>query len=248
MKKRHALILAILFTILIFNTIFLFSYKENKELKSVTVARVIDGDTLVTEEGTTIRLANINAPEKSSPLSEKAKNFISVYTGKTILLDEIKIEKYGRTLGRLYNKQGDYLNLELVNLGLSSKFLVDESELKDFDNAEENAVENGEGIWNISKYKNCISADINQKQEIILIKNSCSPINMNSWIIKDESRKQYIFKIIINNSILLHSKIGNDNSTDIFWNEKTDIWNNDRDTVYIFDKENNIAFHKSYGY
>lgn len=249
MNKKYAFILALFLTILISNTLFLFSHinKENN-LKSIIVARVIDGDTLVTSDGETIRLANINAPEKDSPLSADSKNYLSSFTNKSIFLDAIKIEKYGRTLGRLYESDNTYINLELVNLGLSSKFLVDETELKTFNSAEDNAIQEGKGIWKTSKFANCISAEINFKDEYVLIKNSCTPIDISDWIIKDESRKQYKFKIILKDSILLHSLNGVDNSTDLFWNEKTPIWNNDRDTMYLFDKEGNLVFHKSYGY
>ncbi|MEM4271300.1 MAG: endonuclease, partial [Candidatus Pacearchaeota archaeon] len=68
------------------------------------------------------------------------------------------------------------------------------------------------------------------------------------FTIKDESRKIYTFKNITFSSINLHSTIGEDNSTDLFWNSKTDIWNNDRDTLYLFDNEGGIAHYEKYGY
>ncbi|MEK6890273.1 MAG: thermonuclease family protein [Nanoarchaeota archaeon] len=248
MHKKHAIILAFLLTLLLSNTVFLFSQSDKYEITSITVARVIDGDTLVTSEGETVRLANINSPEKDSESSKVSKDYLSSFINKSLYLDKIKLEKYGRTLGRLYTQDNLYVNLELINLGLASKFLVDDSELKDFDKAEEKAVENQLGIWKESKYKYCISIEIYPKEEILKIENSCASVDLSGWIIKDESRKQYKFNTIIKNRLSLHSSIGNDNSTDIFWNEKTDIWNNDRDTLYLFDKEGNLAFHKSYGY
>ncbi len=248
MQKKHALILAICLTILISNTLFLFSVSEKEKLKFITVARVIDGDTLVTSSGETIRLANINSPEKSSNLSSLSKDYLSSFINKSIYIDIIKIEKYGRTLGKIYTQDNSYINLQLVNLGLASKFLVDESELKDFNKAEESAINNEKGIWKKSEFENCINIEIYKKEEYLMIENSCSSLNISNWTIKDESRKEYKFRTILYNTIILHSSSGNDNSTDLFWNEKTGIWNNDRDTLYLFDKENNLVFHKSYGY
>ena len=48
--------------------------------------------------------------------------------------------------------------------------------------------------------------------------------------------------------ITLHSGSGSDNSTDIFWNSRGDIWNNDRDSSYLFDSSGGIAQYESYGY
>jgi endonuclease YncB( thermonuclease family) len=248
MQRKHASILALCLTILISNTIFLFSLSERDNLNSVIVSRVIDGDTFVTDSGEIIRLANINAPEKKSNLSLLSKAYLSSFINESIFLERIKIEKYGRTLGRIYTKNNTYINLQLVNLGLASKFLVDESELSYFSRAEENAIENNKGIWNKSSFKDCIFIDIHEREEFVIIKNICSPIDFSGWVIKDESRKEYKFKNYINKVLILHSSSGNDNSTDLFWNEEKDIWNNDRDTLYLFDKENNLVFHKSYGY
>lgn len=248
MQKKHALILALFLTILISNTLFLFSLSEKDSLKSVTIARVIDGDTILTSSGETIRLANINSPEKQSNLSHLSKDYLSSFINKSIYLDSIKIEKYGRTLARLYTKDKNYINLELVSSGLASKFLVDKSELNDFNKAEEKAINNNLGIWKESIFKDCIKIEIYPKDEFLIIKNICQPIDFSGFYIKDESRKEYKFNIILNKEVVLHSSSGNDNSTDLFWNEKSDIWNNDRDTLYLFDKENNIVLHKSYGY
>ena len=101
MHKKHAIILAFLLTLLLSNTVFLFSQSDKYEITSITVARVIDGDTLVTSEGETVRLANINSPEKDSESSKVSKDYLSSFINKSLYLDKIKLEKYGKTLGRL---------------------------------------------------------------------------------------------------------------------------------------------------
>jgi len=248
MNRKHAFILALLFTLVISNCLYLFSKLDDSGKERVLVSRVIDGDTFETSDGRTVRLANINAPEKNVNSSYLSKEYLSKFTNKELLLDKITIEKYGRTLGRVYTTEGDYINLELVKKGFSSKFLVEESELSDFNKAEEKAVNEQMGIWSKSDYSDCIHLEIEEKKEELVIINSCNPINLNGWIIKDESRKQYKFNGFIYKELTLHSSIGIDNSKDLFWNSEQHIWNDDRDTAYLYDEEGKIVFHKSYGY
>jgi len=245
LNKLHVLILSLLLTIAIANLTFILkpSVKNNREI--VIVARVIDGDTLVLEDGRTVRLLNINAPEKDTPISKQATLYLKNYTGKEIEIESAGLEKYGRTLARLYAP--NYLNLDIAQKGLASKFLVNENELKEFSKAEENAINNELGIWKNSKYSNCIQTSVDKIKEIALIKNICKPIDISGWILKDESRKQYKFTNTLNNALSLHSGAGNDNSTDVYWKEGN-IWNNDRDTLYLFDSENSLVSFYSYGY
>lgn len=249
MNKKYALILASLLTFLIANSIYLFNSatSEGKSLESVVVSRVIDGDTLQLDDGRKIRLLNINSPEKTSQLYKRSFEFLKTYEHKQIYLDEHGQDKYKRTLARVYDG-GLYINLELVKYGLASKFLVSKEELKDFSSAEELALENEYGIWQHSIFYGCISVDIDQKNEKVLLESSCDNLNIFNWTIKDESRKEYHFWINNLQSITIHSSYGQDTERDIYWKSKTDIWNNDRDTLYIFDNQNKIVISKSYGY
>ena len=247
MDKKISLLLALVLTILISNIFFILS-ESGRGQKPVILARVIDGDTIELEDSRVVRLTNINSPEKSSPLYVKSLNYLKDYENKTVYIEEMGTEKYGRTLARLYSQDEKYLNLELVRQGLASKFLVEESELSDFNKAEKEAVKLNKGIWKNSDSSMCINAEIREKEEMVIIKNSCSQINLSGWTLKDESRKQYKFNIILTSEVNLHSASGKDNSTDIFWNSDTNIWNNDRDTIYLFDSQENIVFHQSYGY
>ncbi|MCA9485734.1 MAG: hypothetical protein KC506_02735, partial [Nanoarchaeota archaeon] len=78
MKQKHAFILSILLTIFLTANILFFSSSDSTR-KTVTIDRVIDGDTIETSEGMIIRLANINTPEKSHPGFEEATNFLKKY-------------------------------------------------------------------------------------------------------------------------------------------------------------------------
>lgn len=251
MDKKYAFIVSVLLTGLIASSIYIFSslLSESEKRTSVIISRVIDGDTLETKDGKTIRLLNINAPEKNSPSHELSKLFLSSLINKTVEADIMGRDKYNRLLVRLYSP--NYINKDLVSLGLASKFLVSDSEVRSFAQAEEKAISDGKGIWSHSKYYACFSTHINKNEEFVVIENKCSSINMNLWMLKDESRKIYIFSnFTISNSrkIKLHSSFGKDNETDLFWNLKTSVWNNDRDSLYLFDYEGKIAHHEAYGY
>ncbi len=246
MEKKYAFIFAFIITILIAINFFLFKTQFSPQKEIVKISLVIDGDTLELEDGRRVRLANINAPEKKTHNYELAINYLNKFQNQSLELEIIGIEKYGRILARIYTP--DYVNLELVKQGFASKFLVEESELKEFANAEERAINAGNGIWKKSNFANCLESKIDKIKEEITIANQCHKLNIYSWILKDESTKYYKFKEIEIEKITLHTSIGRDNATDIFWNSKTNIWNNDRDSLYIFDKEGNLVHYKSYGY
>lgn len=247
MNRKHSFILSLTITILVASDLFLanyFSWFNPRE--TVFVTRVIDGDTLELEDGRTIRLVNINSPEKGKPGYKESYYFLKAYQNTTIQLQSLGIDKYKRTLGRVYSEK--YINLESVRLGFSSKFLVQDSETKLFDTAEKEAILDSRGIWNKSEFSNCFTLNINKKEETVTIKNICKEINMYNWYIKDESRKIYYFHKIFIQSINLHTNYGKDNSTDIFWNLEMPVWNDDRDTAYLFDQQGKIVTFNSYGY
>jgi micrococcal nuclease len=249
LNKKYALILALLFAGLVISDIFLFktitsSSTSNRE--TAIISRVIDGDTLKLEDGRTVRLLNINTPEHGVIGWNLSYLFLKSFENKSVTLEIIGLDKYKRSLARIYAP--DYLNLELVKSGMSSKFLVQDSELAAFSDAEESAIENSMGIWKKSSLYSCFSSDIDKYNEIISLKNKCDPTKVNGWTIKDESRKTYAFGDISLGEIRIHSLHGNDNSTDIYWNSEINIWNNDRDSLYIFDSEGNIVHYESYGY
>lgn len=253
MNKKYSLLFALLLTLLVLNLFFILSSKNNllsslavKERKKVVIERIIDGDTFVTNEKETIRLININTPEKNTPTAKESIDFLKQFENKTVEIDETKKDKYKRTLARVYAP--DYINLQIISLGLGNKFLVDESETKIFYKAEKSAIENSFGIWKHSKSYDCVEIKIDFRKEIANLKSKCGKINLKGWLIKDESRKEYKFKDISIEEVNLHSLNGTDNETDIYWNNKEDIWNNDRDTAYLFDSEWSIVKDEPYGY
>ena len=248
MKIKHAIIFALLVTILLTNLYLLSSFSAEKSSKQTAIiGRVIDGDTVVLADSTRIRLVNINSPEKNVPAHILAMNYLMQFENKTVYLENLGTDKYQRTLARIYSQDGKYLNLALVDNGLASKFLVQESELSAYSKAETNAIESSKGIWKHSIHYGCLSSEIDKYKEIVIIINNCPQIKLKDFAIKDESRKTYKFSSTQFSRIALHSGSGQDNSTDLFWGQQ-DVWNNDRDTLYLFDNESLLVHYNSYGY
>ncbi len=247
MNKKSAFLLAFLITLLFAINFYFLSQVTHPVIKEkALLVRVIDGDTLEINGSRHVRLLNINSPEKNAPNHDLSITFLKTFENSVIDVEINEKDKYNRSLVRVY--KGEYLNLKIVQLGLASKFLVTDSELKTFTKAEDNAIKNGVGIWIHSKYFGCFISKINQEKEEIELKNTCNPINTQNWFLKDESRKTYKFSNISLGKIKIHSFKGIDNATDLFIGSTTNIWNNDRDSLYLFDSNGNIVHYHSYGY
>ncbi len=246
MEKKYAFFFAILIVLIVVINFYFIKINFSPIREKVKIARVIDGDTFELKDGRKIRLLNINTPEKGRAGYELAIEFLKNYEGKDVEIEIKGSDKYNRILARVYGP--DYLNLELVEKGFAVKFLVDNNELSRFSISEEDAIENEKGMWRKSPYFGCFDADINSVEEKVEIKNKCNKININNWILRDESRKYYVFGNLEIGKVTLHSYIGEDSKSDIFWNLKNNIWNDGRDSLYIFDKDGGIAYYESYGY
>lgn len=89
--------------------------------ESVTVKRVIDGDTVVLSDGRKLRLVGMNTPERNRPLYKEATEALkALVEGKelTLRFDVDRVDQYRRSLGYLYS--GDlFVNGEIVRQGLA---------------------------------------------------------------------------------------------------------------------------------
>lgn len=66
------------------------------------VKSVIDGDTFITEDGETIRLANVNAPEKGQRGAPQArKELRNLISRKQVNVDTVARDPYGRVVAKV---------------------------------------------------------------------------------------------------------------------------------------------------
>ena len=126
----------------------------------VRVNRVIDGDTIVLENGERVRLLGVNTPEVNHPkkgvevFGKEAADFTQrMVEGKLVRLESDPIarkrEKHSRTLAYVFLQDGTFLNAEIVKqgYGFSVSALPPLKYEYEFRKLEQEARENRRGLW-----------------------------------------------------------------------------------------------------
>ena len=123
----------------------------------VKVKKVVDGDTFQTEDNKTVRMIGIDTPETVDPrkpvqcygkeASAKTKALIENQT-VGLIKDISETDKYGRLLRYVY-KDKVFINEFLVQEGFAraSSYPPDIAEQEAFHQAEQEAREQGKGLW-----------------------------------------------------------------------------------------------------
>jgi endonuclease YncB( thermonuclease family) len=115
------------------------------------VIGVKDGDTVVVLDSlnyqTTLRLAEVDCPEKSQAFGTKAKQF----TSDQIYLKQVKyivndIDRYGRSIAKIYYDNNKYLSEEIIRNGFGWQYKK-YSTSKLLAKLEEEARKNKRGLW-----------------------------------------------------------------------------------------------------
>jgi hypothetical protein len=68
--------------------------------------------------------------------------------------------------------------------------------------------------------------------------------DLSGWTISTQHNRTYAFKSLnlqAGASVKLHTGCGNDTATDIYWNKKMPIWNNNGDTATLKDASGNVV-------
>lgn len=136
-------------------TIFLSISCSNSQTLKCT--RVIDGDTIVLNNGEKVRLIGVDTPESVHPLkpveyfSKEASEFTKrLVEGKEIKLgyDWQKRDKYDRLLAYVYLNDGTFLNAEIIKQGYGFAYTrFPFKYLDQFRQYEKEARENKKGLW-----------------------------------------------------------------------------------------------------
>lgn len=126
------------------------------ELISGRVVRVADGDTVTVLDGAKVqhkvRLAGIDAPEKSQPYGQKSRESLEeLVAGKAVIVETHKKDRYGRHVGKILVNGRD-MNIEQIRRGLAWFYRQYEGELtpddrQSYDRSESEARDFKKGLW-----------------------------------------------------------------------------------------------------
>lgn len=121
--------------------------------KKGKVKRVVDGDTVVLENGSIVRYVGITSPETNEPFEkESTDENKKLVEGKTVTLeyDNYKGDKFGRILAYLFI-DGKNISVELARKGLAQVVIYQHKKpwvyQEELLKAQEEAKKNKRGIW-----------------------------------------------------------------------------------------------------
>lgn len=231
------------------------SLPAGSEERYARIHHVIDGDTVVLEDGRRVRYLGINAPERDQPYYAEATAFNRRLTeGRRVKLeeDEVPEDGYSRLLAYVY-VDGEMVNAELIEAGLAH-LLVIPPNLKHYDRLlelERRAQAALRGIWRdlggplkiTSLHANAPGDDrVNPNGEYIRIANVADGVvSTQGFTVTDRYGHRYSFPALTlppGYSVLLLSGRGVD-LTDpreqfvLYWQSDGPIWNNSGDTATL---------------
>ncbi|EAX4489616.1 thermonuclease family protein [Escherichia coli] len=128
---------------------------------AATVTRILDGDTLEVREETgliRVRLADIDAPEKSQPFGQRSKQKLIelVSNAADVEIKSTGTDRYGRTLANVLVKkcqpqcQVYFVNEEMVKNGMAWAYRYHgKATSQDMENLESRARVEKVGLWSM---------------------------------------------------------------------------------------------------
>ncbi|MBW2038041.1 MAG: thermonuclease family protein [Deltaproteobacteria bacterium] len=228
------------------------------------VKRVIDGDTIVLEDGRHLRYLGINTPERGEPFWKEARDYNArMVKGRLVMLEfgEIKKDKYGRTLAYVYIG-GEMTNAQLLKVGLAHLFVLEPiRHYRYFRRLQEEARAKGLRIWGRGGPKGPLkitrlNADAkgddryNLNGEYVRICN-ISPryLNLMGFSLFDREGHKYTFPRAIlrpGYTLLLFTGAGRDmvegvDQLRLYWGSSYPIWNNKGDIASLRDPQGRLT-------
>ncbi|WP_237705090.1 lamin tail domain-containing protein [Thermococcus zilligii] len=194
---------------------------------------------------------------RAKEFTEKALQGKEVY----LVFDPISPRRdyYGRLLAYIYLQNGTDFTAELVRLGYARVYIEGKFEKKGaYLEEQERAMGKGLGLWVCmpgQATKSIIILTVvydapgddstNLNGEYVVLKNiGKTPVNLRGWKIEDSDGNAYTFPDIIlepGGKIKLYSGSGMNNSTDLYWGSEVPVWDNDGDTVYLYNERGNLV-------
>lgn len=255
-KKEKILLVVLLLLLFIINYSFLdkalIEFLDDSE--RVVVERVIDGDTIVSNGS--IRLLGINCPEKGEEFYEESKKFLeNMILNESIILEfgKDKTDRYNRRLAYVFYR-GENLNLQLVREGFANYYFPSgkDSYYKEFVKVWEECLDSNKRLCEKSKDRcvNCIEIKNFGYNKDLILYNVCNfDCELDKWSIKDEGRKNFIFKNFTlkgKNSVKIIVGEGEDTDNELYWKEENYVWTKSGDSLFLRDGKNRLVLFDSY--
>jgi len=206
--------------------------------ENASVIRIIDGDTIETDNGT-IRLLGINTPEKNKPYYQEAKDFLYLLENKTIQIigDLEDLDKYQRKLRYVFYNN-ELINIKILEKGFGTLFMADDLKYEEkLKRAEDYARKNKKALWKESNdvCKKCIELqELDFEQEFFIIKNNCNfECVLNEWFVKDNAN--HFFKLERLNANQIQK-----------YESKQNVWNNLGDRFFMRDGQGGLVIFYEY--
>lgn len=232
--------------------------EENQGGRVVLVTKVLDGDTVELENGQKVRFIGINTPEKGKKYSTEAAELTTDLTseGIIIVMDTEPEDQYDRLLRYVFTSD-TFVNAELVRQGLATRFPVEPNiKYADlFKCLENDAKNNKRGLWgspfsdfglDLEANFDAAGSDLtNLNGEFVtIINNGNASLDLSGWSLKDQATHFYTFENIVlepGESLVLYTGQGSNTASELYWDSDEPIWNNNGDTVFLFDSEGNLV-------
>jgi endonuclease YncB( thermonuclease family) len=258
-KGMHILwliILVVVFLVVNYTPLNSFVTKEISNQETITVDRVIDGDT-VEVNGSSFRLLGINTPEKKEYFYQEAKSFLEENVlNKSLTAEKQGKDLYDRELVYLYDGEKN-INKEVVREGYANYYFPEgrDAHFIEFSNAWEECIESNKNLCekSLNKCADCIELRVwdFESQKVVLYNNCNIDCNLNSWTIKDEGRKKFVFgdfnfRSKTEVSIIVDDKRSNQEI--LYWKNQTYVWTSTGDTIFLRDAQGKLVLWESQGY
>jgi micrococcal nuclease len=251
-KKEIFLLIVLIGGLFLLNYNFLDSKLEEflDESETGFVERIVDGDTAIID-GNSTRVLGINTPEKGEKYYAEAKNFLKeLILNKTVKLEygKEKYDLYRRKLAYVF-LEGRNINLELVKNGFANVYILnDKLYEKELRNAWEECLKRGKNLCERSDdvCSKCIELkNFNYKEQEVVFYNKCNfDCNLETWEIKDEGRKKFIFENFIlerNQEVKIVVGDGTNSKNILYWKGESYVWTSTGDSLFLRDANGKLV-------
>lgn len=229
------------------------------------VVRVVDGDTIVLDNETTVRLIGVNTPEQGQPLYEEAKAFTERLTlNKPVRLesDVVPVDQYNRVLAYVYLEDGTFVNLEIIRQGYGQVYVIppNVAHADEFHQAQREARENRRGLWKespvalriVEVMADAPGADNeNLNGEWVEIENvGDEPVRLAGFTLSDTSNTEFVFPNVMlepGKRLRVYTGSGTPSKDALYWGSPSPIWNNNGDVAYLRAPDGTLVDFFAYG-